>query len=163
MPALALVAVLALGCSQAAAGGQSIAFNHKKHVDEQIDCATCHEGVEKEERAGLPQIQTCMVCHQARLGTSAEEAKLIALDEKHAELQWTALTSVPDHVYFSHRRHVTVGKLACATCHGDIASATRPPERGAGLTMKLCQGCHATQADHSAAQRATLDCAACHR
>jgi hypothetical protein len=30
---------------------------------------------------------------------------------------WKKLTSVPQHVFFSHRRHTKFGRLECSVCH----------------------------------------------
>ena len=42
-------------------------FPHAKHLAQEIDCATCHSGVEKSENildAHLPSMDTCQSCHQ---------------------------------------------------------------------------------------------------
>jgi len=35
-------------------------------------------------------------------------------------IEWIRVHNLPDHVYFSHAQHVTVGKLECQQCHGPV-------------------------------------------
>jgi mono/diheme cytochrome c family protein len=56
-------------------------------------------------------------------------------------IEWTRIHNLPDHVYFNHSQHVTVGKLECQTCHGkveemEVASQASP------LSMGWCVNCH---------------------
>jgi c(7)-type cytochrome triheme protein len=64
---------------------------------------------------------------------------------------------VPGDVFFSHRRHVTVAKVECQTCHGAIGEATAPPGRPAvNQSMEWCISCHEKR-------QVSVDCNACHR
>jgi hypothetical protein len=58
---------------------------------------------------------------------------------------------------FSHRRHVTLAKLDCESCHGKMRERMAPlgvaPVR---LDMNTCLSCHRREG-------AAEDCAACHR
>lgn len=56
-------------------------------------------------------------------------------------VQWTQVHVLPDHVFFSHQQHVTVGKLDCAECHGKIEEM-ETVEQFAPLTMGWCISCH---------------------
>lgn len=70
---------------------------------------------------------------------------------------WRRLYDVPDDVYYSHRRHVTVAQLECVECHGEIGTSTSPPTGPLNdLTMEFCIDCHEKQ-------NASTDCIACHR
>ncbi len=72
-------------------------------------------------------------------------------------LRFTKLFTLPDHVFYTHRRHVGLGELECANCHGEIADTERPPPRAlVQVTMDFCMDCHREQGQ-------TLDCTACHR
>lgn len=136
---------------------QPIAFNHAKHVENGVACTDCHAGVETQPRATLPALDVCMGCHQTALGSSAQEAKLRSLAEKGEELQWTQVTQSAPHIFFSHRRHVTVAHLACAECHGPIDKATQPPQRPFRVfKMDTCIGCHQKHGVNA-------DCNDCHR
>jgi len=137
---------------------QPIAFNHLKHTrDLQLECQFCHVYVTVGAHAGLPGAEVCGMCHQAPLGTSPEAARVTALLASGAPLRFNKLFRLPAHVYYSHRRHVGIGKLECPQCHGGIAETERPPSRPlVRITMKRCVDCHRAQGQ-------SLDCVACHR
>ena len=136
---------------------QPIAFDHKKHVEEnQLACSTCHEYFEKETFSGLPGAEICASCHLEPQGKSAEEAKLVQLLQGGEPLEWKPLFRQPPHVFFTHRRHVVVAHLECAVCHGSIAASLVPPGRVQRLHMRDCLECHRRAG-------ATTACTGCHR
>jgi hypothetical protein len=139
------------------AAAQPIAFNHAKHVQSGLACTDCHAGVEKQARATLPTLSTCLMCHDSAVTKNPEEEKIRTLAAAKKELVWTQLTHVPDHVYFSHRRHVVQAGLPCAECHGPVQSSTVPPTAVfRPMTMKNCIQCHEQK-------KAGTDCDDCHR
>jgi hypothetical protein len=136
---------------------QPIAFNHAKHLESGLSCTDCHSGAESQAHAVLPNLATCLACHEEAVTESPEEQKLRALAAAGKELQWNQITRVAPHVYFSHRRHVQLGKLECTVCHGPMQQATAPPRRAFLVpSMDACLGCH-RQA------RVKTDCNDCHR
>ncbi len=136
---------------------QPIAFDHAKHMAAGADCTGCHGTVEEQTSAGMPDLDTCMQCHDQPMSKSPEEAKLRVYAGRHEAPAWQRVYREPAHVYFSHRRHVVVAKVACGTCHGAIAKATEPPPRPAvNQTMAWCLQCHEQR-------HATTDCIACHK
>ncbi len=137
---------------------QPIQFNHLKHVkDAGLECSVCHQYYAEHQHSGLPDLSVCTGCHQQPLGKSSEELKLIKLAAEAAPPPFRKLFRLPDHAYYSHRRHVTVAKLQCPTCHGAIADSTAPPSRPlVTITMKTCTDCHTRQSVQT-------DCTACHR
>jgi c(7)-type cytochrome triheme protein len=138
-------------------GPQPIAFNHSKHISAGLDCTDCHTGARTAEHATVPPLATCMGCHESAVGKSPEEAKIRTYAAAGREIPWEPVTHVPTHVYFSHRRHVTLAKLECSTCHGEMAKLTAPPVQPARrLDMDTCIACH--QQKH-----ARTDCNDCHR
>ena len=138
-------------------GPSSIAFNHRKHADAGIECADCHSGVSQQARATLPALAVCLTCHESPVTQSPEEAKLRLASEKGTPLVWRSAVRLPSHVHFSHRRHVALGKVDCAVCHGDVRQSTSPANLPVTwLTMKRCMDCHARQ-------QARSDCNDCHR
>jgi hypothetical protein len=150
-------AFLTGGRSVRATKRQPIAFNHKKHVEElELSCLTCHASFEKETFSGLPGADVCSSCHSEAQGKSKEEAKLVKLLQTGAPLEWQSLFRQPPHVFYSHRRHVMVAKLECATCHGAIAKTVVPPESVRRLRMQDCIDCHRRSG-------ASTDCTNCHR
>ena len=130
---------------------QPIAFIHSVHVCEnEIDCKYCHNSAYDSKHAGIPSANVCMNCHKAikkgkRTGT--EEIEKIyaaigfdattstyldgdgnngnALPQESFDgepIKWNKVHNLPDHVFFSHQQHVTVGDLQCQNCHGDVAT-----------------------------------------
>ncbi len=151
-----LLLILFIRFGLSARTDQPIAFNHKKHHDQGIECASCHPHFKAETFSGLPGIETCLECHKDPLTESPEEQKIRKIQREGKPLRWKRLYGQPDHVFFSHRRHVVLGGIACQTCHGEIGQSEKPPSRPwVRMTMKWCMDCHAKA-------RVTNDCLACH-
>jgi len=135
---------------------QPISFNHKRHIAQGLECDTCHPYFKTRNFAGMPRIETCMDCHQDPLTDSPEEQKIKKFQEKGLEIRWKRLYQQPDHVFFSHRRHVVLGKMDCSSCHGEMGRTERPPSRPwVKMTMEWCMDCHRKT-------EVTNDCLACH-
>ena len=156
--AAALVAAAGLTGARPGPTEQPIAYNHKLHTqDQSLPCTTCHLSVETGERAGRPTVAICLECHESALTESAEEEKIRGFAASGAEIPWVQLTRLDQHVYFSHRRHVTVARLECGVCHGPMDAQTTPPrEPLRRVTMSSCVGCHEKSG-------VSVDCNACHR
>lgn len=136
-------------------------INHAIHVERDLQCVDCHQGVESRARAGVPGIAVCAECHddpEDAIGRTGNGKRILDHVQRREELWWPKLYTLPDHVAFSHRRHVAAGKIACARCHGDIASTRSLPDEpeGAVLTMNECMECHVGSG-------ASNDCCGCHR
>lgn len=56
-------------------------------------------------------------------------------------IEWVRVHNLPDHVYFNHAQHVTVGKVKCETCHGEV-SEMDVVKQHAPLSMGWCVNCH---------------------
>lgn len=153
-----LVAGLALAaCSHAPPVVQPIQFSHKVHVEKGLPCDGCHQSVEKAAFAGMPGTETCMMCHQVAMTDSPEEEKVRQYAEKGQKIPWRRVYEVAGHVYFSHRRHVTLGHLECVQCHGNVGENAAPLTVAAvPISMDRCLNCHAQKG-------AAADCDACHR
>jgi len=135
---------------------QPIAFNHKKHQEQGVDCITCHPYFKDQTFSGLPTISTCLECHKEPLTKDPEEEKIRQFAKKGEEIPWKRLYQQPDHVFYSHRRHVVLGKMECQTCHGNIGQSEKPASRPlTKMTMKWCMNCHAKA-------KASNDCLVCH-
>lgn len=157
---LALLVGLAIAQTlQSAQQGQPIAFNHKAHVSQGLDCAICHRYVREQAFATLPTIEICLMCHSAKVSDNPEEAKIREFAAKKEPLKWVRLYRLsPDAAaYFSHRRHVTLGKIECATCHGPMAERTTPPAKAlVSFSMDFCINCHEQK-------KVATTCVSCHR
>ena len=56
-------------------------------------------------------------------------------------IEWIRLHNLPDHVYFNHAQHVTVGKVECQQCHGPVEKM-EVVQQYAPLSMGWCINCH---------------------
>ncbi len=56
-------------------------------------------------------------------------------------IEWVRIHNLPDHAYFNHAQHVTVGKLECQTCHGPV-EAMEVVQQYSPLSMGWCINCH---------------------
>ncbi len=56
-------------------------------------------------------------------------------------IEWTRIHNLPDHVYFNHSQHVTVGQVQCQKCHGPIQEMTEVYQYST-LGMGWCINCH---------------------
>ena len=137
---------------------QPIAFNHQTHAGElEIPCDVCHEFYGSSRHAGLPSLTICLDCHEDALTESSEEQKIRDLAEAGQFDVFYKLFKLPDHAFYSHRRHATLGKIPCETCHGDIAATTVPPSQPLlRLTMDSCIDCHERH-------EVRTECTTCHR
>jgi hypothetical protein len=129
---------------------QPIAFPHAKHQG--VACTVCHRGAATTAHAGIPSAAMCARCHSTIPGRATPSPA-----QREPPIAWVQVTHVPDHVMFSHRRHVTLAKLDCESCHGKMRDRMAPlgvaPVR---IEMKTCLACHNREG-------ASEDCAACHR
>lgn len=144
--------------NRSSAASQPILFSHNLHVEGQdMDCTECHTQVNRYARASLPDISICIDCHSDPLTETETEEQLLVYTTEEREIPWKKIYKIPDHVYFSHRRHVTLGNITCEQCHGDVTNLTKPFTKPLiPITMDNCMECHE---DHSV----TNDCLACHR
>jgi Cytochrome c7 and related cytochrome c len=122
---------------------QPLEYSHKIHT-EMLKCEECHIGVVNSASATIPNIIVCMGCHKDEpLSNSPDEKKLLNYIKNNKNIPWKRLYRNPVHVYFSHNRHVSVGKLACEKCHGDMGKTVKPPSKAlVKMGMSDCIACH---------------------
>jgi len=160
VPGVILIAVIGIAvvAQRTPPVPQPVAFNHLKHTQELgLNCEFCHVYVEKGSHAGLPDAQTCSMCHTSQQGTSTEAARVTTLIGQGDPLTFNKLFGLAPHVFYTHRRHVGIADLECENCHGKIAESEHPPDRAlVKVDMDFCMDCHREQGQ-------TLDCNACHR
>lgn len=58
-------------------------------------------------------------------------------------IEWVRIHNLPDHVYFNHSQHVSIGKVDCQKCHGKIQEMA-VVKQYAPLSMGWCINCHRT-------------------
>jgi cytochrome c2 len=56
-------------------------------------------------------------------------------------IEWVRIHNLPDHAYFNHAQHVSVGKVECQTCHGKIQEM-EVVQQHSPLSMGWCINCH---------------------
>jgi hypothetical protein len=134
---------------------QPIAYTHKVHLANNIQCTDCHTSVESGPVAGIPGVQLCMTCHQAVATEKPEIRKLAAYQARGEDIPWQRVYdySPSAHVKFNHAPHVRAG-VECKTCHGDMTQQT-VAVRAVNLTMGFCLDCHKQK-------KASIDCITCH-
>jgi mono/diheme cytochrome c family protein len=74
----------------------------------------------------------------------ADLKKSLTNDQKkkiQGPIEWVRIHNLPDHVYFNHAQHVTVGKLECQTCHGKVEEM-EVLKQMSPLSMGWCINCH---------------------
>lgn len=134
---------------------QPIPFSHRFHVAEKrLSCIFCHPGVLGTERAGVPPLETCMLCHKRIIVGHPNIENLRRHYDEGRPVPWVRVNHVPEFVFFNHEVHIRKG-FDCGKCHGDVAMMDRvtpAPE----LTMGFCVQCHRDE-DFS------HDCYICHR
>ncbi len=138
---------------------QPLAYNHKIHIDNAgLTCTDCHTTVESSASATIPNLEICSTCHSDQpLSESGEEKKLLQFVSSQTVIPWKQVYNVPNHVFFSHRRHVTRGRVECKACHGDIKEFTTPvSSQFLQTTMENCMQCHREN-------NVSNDCLSCHR
>lgn len=152
--ALVLVLVLAAWAQDKV---QPIQFPHKKHVGQGLACVFCHRYVEQLPAASIPGVKVCITCHQNPITKSREEEKIREYAKAGRDIPWVRLYVAGDDIYFSHRRHVALGQVACEKCHGKMGETLTPPLKPlVKITMDGCLSCHKQV-------KASTDCVACHR
>jgi len=157
---LATFALLAagLGCGDPApppAPDQPVAFSHKLHAGEnEIGCTMCHAYAEHSTVAGIPSMGRCRGCHRFVAKDKPEIQSLLKAADDEKPIAWARVHRVPDHVYFTHERHVAAG-LRCQQCHGEVQTMDTV-RQVAPLTMGWCVDCHRERG-------ADTGCLVCHK
>ena len=137
------------------AQGIFVAFDHEVHVSQNlIGCSTCHPYARHSQVAGLASTATCMGCHKFVSRDKPAIQALAAAWAAKKPLEFRRVFRQPDHVWFSHERHLARG-LACAECHGDVAHM-KGDVQVKDMHMGFCMECHRIR-------QASIDCLACHK
>lgn len=158
---VAIVAIVASYIWRSGEARQPIQFSHKAHIDKKVKCKACHTHFLERASAGVPTLEDCMTCHEGAQSKDPmgieEERRLSEYAERKQEIGWVKLVSLPDHAFFSHRQHVVLAKIECATCHGPVGESTMLPTYPlVKVSMDWCVGCHTKR-------KAETDCLACHK
>lgn len=179
MKAIVSIVVLALGAGNLAvalfghrlppAPKQPLPFSHRIHAGTlSIGCTSCHAYAEQGPVAGIPSMERCRGCHKFVKSdpddpvVNAELEQLAKQLEGGGALEWVRVHRVPDHVFFTHRRHVRSG-ISCRDCHGEVQTMDAV-RQVSPLTMGWCLDCHKRKQSERPAERAYLtECSTCHK
>ena len=135
---------------------QPIAYSHQLHVQEVgLGCEFCHDGVSVSAVAGIPGVETCMLCH-SEVGQDLPEVQaLVEFHDNGLEPPWERVYGWVEeaHVLFNHRPHYDAG-VGCATCHGNVETMG-VAELAVDHSMSFCVSCHEES-------QASIDCLTCH-
>lgn len=134
---------------------QPFAYSHKVHLAQEMTCTDCHDGVERGPRAGIPGVNTCMVCHQAVATDRPLIQAMTEMQAKGLDFQWQRVYDYPReaHVRFEHAPHIRA-TVECSTCHGDMTTQD-VARRVVNMDMAFCVNCHTEK-------QASNDCLTCH-
>jgi len=134
---------------------QPIPFSHRVHVHvKKISCLMCHTTVMEGRHAGIPPLQTCMLCHQRIIKTYPYILELRQTFAKGKPVIWQRVNWVSEFVYFDHSMHLRQG-IDCSYCHGNVTMMDRVVA-ARKFEMSFCIDCHRRK-------NATHDCFTCHR
>jgi hypothetical protein len=134
---------------------QPFDFSHQIHLSKGAQCTDCHTGVEQGPRAGLPSINTCMICHSQIATDRPLIQQITDMQTKGIDLNWNRVYSYfpESHVRFEHAPHIRA-KVECSTCHGAQIEQT-VARRAVDMDMNFCVSCHRQR-------QASNDCLTCH-
>ncbi len=145
----------------AAGPEEPIPFSHRIHAGKKkISCLICHDSATSSARAGIPELQTCMLCHSRIIVNFPPIQNLRDHYYKQIPVYWKRTEWAghnllfPDFVYFNHSVHLN-RSIDCGHCHGPVDTMDRVV-RIQNLNMGFCITCHKHY-------NATHDCFTCHR
>ncbi len=110
-----------------------IIFNHQVHLDQDIKCILCHDGLEKaayKTGTAFPKMSVCFKCH----------------NNKDAPKKCTLCHSEPEQ--FPHVTHIKNG-LDCAGCHKTIKVSTTTTGGRDIPKKEICNECHEAKDKYS--------------
>ncbi len=136
---------------------QPIAFSHKTHIKTVgLQCVDCHKYADVALSPGVPPVAKCMSCHAKVKTESPEIIKLTKIWNNKEPVPWIKVHNLPNHVYFSHKRHIRRG-ISCETCHGHVQGMDEI-KQVRSLNMGMCVSCH-----REPQYKAPTDCLTCHK
>lgn len=156
--AAALCAWLVAAACLSLTGGsrREPSFPHRVHVvDNQLACTFCHGTVRAAETPGMPPPELCAPCHDQFDKDKPADRRVTAFFGPDSRYRTVADASLDAEIVFSHRQHVTDGKLDCEACHGDVQHQDEVPLAPLA-TKAACMECHARSGTANT-------CSTCHR
>ena len=110
---------------------QPIAYTHKVHLANGLQCEMCHVGVDQGPDARIPGVAFCMTCHQAIDGSDNPEIEedRFAYAQRVARFPWVRVYnySPSAHVKFNHAPHIRAGSAMCHPATAGYRPRKPPP------------------------------------
>ena len=137
--------------------GQPISFNHKKHLEQGLECDSCHRYFKTQTFSGMPDIAICLECHKEPVTKNPEEEKIRQFEKKErANPLETRSTGSPIMFSSPIGDMWSWGKWSARPVTEISRQSEKPPSRPwVKMTMNWCMDCHAKK-------KVTNDCLACH-
>jgi len=151
-----IMALTAAACAKPAPPPQQpVPFSHRVHAGvNKIGCQMCHAYAAHSPVAGVPSMARCFGCHKFVARDNKDVQLVVQTDREGKVLAWNRVYRLPDHVFFTHERHIAAG-LRCQRCHGEV-EAMDVVRQASPLTMGWCVDCHRQR-------KAPTDCLSCHK
>ncbi|HKI79668.1 MAG TPA: cytochrome c3 family protein [Ignavibacteriaceae bacterium] len=129
-----------------------IKFSHKTHIENEVECQTCHDKIATSTKLSdrlLPNHDNCSACHDVEDTDNCTTCHFEDINEP--------LIQRKADLYFNHSLHVTDNKLECKQCHkgigeSDYAFQAEQPYP----VMEDCYSCHNNKTV------ASNNCESCH-
>jgi len=148
---------------------QPFNFNHALHTSETGSCDTCHYLREDGSFNGIPDLASCMECHEEEPMGDTEDERIFCEEyvANEKEVPWFVYSKQPDCVFFSHAAHIQGAGMDCESCHGYIGESEecRPYEenRITGYSRDIWGKNIWGIKKHSWDRMKMDDCAKCHK
>ena len=118
-----------------------------------MTCDSCHQPSTDGKKMQIPNVPTCMICHQSVAKASPEIQKMDRLKKAGLDLDWIRVYQLPNFVFFNHQKHLDA-KVGCQVCHGTVGEQdVLRQERE--TSMVACINCHKLR-------KAPVSCGLCH-
>ena len=133
---------------------QPIPISHRIHAGVRgISCLFCHDGADRSQNAGMPEVRKCLLCHNVIITGFDPIRKLRGYFDRGEPVPWRRVYVLPDYVHFNHEMHLA-GGIDCGECHGDVKRMDRIIQ-AMPIEMGFCIDCHKKN-------DAPVSCPTCH-
>jgi len=136
----------------------SMIFSHTVHLEMEVECLTCHEGIKNSENdlnSHLPSMGVCEECHE-----EVNETSSCSMCHPDLAIVPESLHKPAADLAFSHKLHVEMD-VECTFCHPDaqtstVSTDTLIPSNSFQNNnhVGLCADCHEAETPD--------DCLTCH-
>ena len=135
-----LASVLAQTAQQPEPPAQPLPFRHRQHLEQGLECRSCHTNPDPGEKMLFPSTTRCMACHEWVAADKPAIKELNRFHQNKETVPWVRIYQNPDWVWFSHRAHLEAG-AKCDRCHGAVAKRDALWKE-VPIAMENCMKCH---------------------